>query len=707
MHTAIVMAHQVEQRRLAKEFEADQRVTVKQDTAEGAISPRVQKMRQRAEQRREARQRKARRQDDLRYTDVCRGDLLVNARRIMSVVNFLQEIRGLVMFALFFAMYFAHTTRVLDSTRGLETLSWIADAATTSNRYESLGTVDALVDWSVQDLYQMMRQVHEYCPKCLLGLSIIDRDLRVLTLKQMVCSDFDFPKTSLTGRQLIGEGSQVSFSPRDCAKENDRWAKQPVVESAPCCNSRDELALASLTLLALDLNVETPTMPLDKLRELETRTSALDSYVRSTLDMAAPLVQLIVLMPDAHALGITFTANWRDPVNLPKRILTERAYWSYYYEPKPVFLLVAIAFCVLSTLHEVFEQWGMAHTAHDAVRNVFSPFMLLIELPSIILPWVCEASAYALRLPDYAIAVAIIELLMFARVFQEGQVLPPFRIVVRTLIFAMPQLAWFTTAMVTTVCVFAGISKQLFGTVDSATSQVRAGPGGRAEAVGSTRARALPLQAEWQRLASCLGVVRVVATVTRRASRGLTHTPSRPVPARAFSRAPFRSRDHLRSQYGDAFISMFSVAISGQASDGPAFALRPFSANLMFVVVNIFLFLIIAQFFIGAARARAAAARRRTCRDCPARDTQSTQREPFLPGSPVCVVASRVLVPSSQPSSSARLTRRARARKRASTRSDAPRGASTLPRRGPCGRRWRTTCSTRSPTCSSAASRPT
>jgi hypothetical protein len=233
----------------------------------------------------------------------------VNARRVMSAVNFSQETRGLVMFALFFAMYFAHTTRVLDSTRGLETLSWIAEAGSSTERFEAIGTADALVDWAVSDLADIMGGVRHYCPKCMLGLSTVDRDLRVLTLKQMVCSDFAFPKAASAGVRTLGDGTMATFSRRDCDKANDDWADEPVVESAPCCNSKHDLALASLTLLALDQQTPTPSKPLDKLRDLETRKRALDAYVRGTLDSDHPLVQLIVLMPDDHALGVTFDAN--------------------------------------------------------------------------------------------------------------------------------------------------------------------------------------------------------------------------------------------------------------------------------------------------------------------------------------------------------------------------------------------------------------
>jgi len=245
--------------------------------------------------------------------------------------------------------------------------------------------------------------------------------------------------------------------------------------------------------------------------------------VRRAIDANEAIIQLVVLTPDEHAVGIAYTASWRQKEYLPDQVETTVTYWSYFFRPYSPFLIAAFVFCVFSTIHEVFEQWSIAHTLGEAARNVFlSPFMVFIEIPTIILPWVAEGIGPLLELRVYALLVSIIELIMFLRVFQEGQVLPPFRLVVKTLIYALPQLLWFTSAMLATVMVFAGIDQQLFGRVD----------------------------------------------------------------------------DNY-ADYGSSFISMFSVVIEGANNDGPAFELSPEGANMMYVIANIFLFLIIAQFFIA------------------------------------------------------------------------------------------------------------
>ena len=279
--------------------------------------------------------------------------------------------------------------------------------------------------------------------------------------------------------------------------------------------------LASLTLVALNQITPTPSATLDRLNGPE-RPAALEHYATRSIDNHEPLVQVVVISPDMHAVGVSYTAEWKDARFLPRLVKCSVTYWSYFFAAYEPFLYLAAIFCVLSTVHEVFEQMGAALSAHELGANLVHPFMLFVEYPTIVLPWAVEFIGPTLDLRSYSLAVSIVELLMFLRLFQEGQVLPPFRLVVRTLIYALPQLLWFTVAMATTVCVFAGINMQLFGAVDDSFAE-----------------------------------------------------------------------------YGDAFLSMFSVVIEGASNEGPAFDLSTSGANLMFLVTNLFLFLIVAQFFIA------------------------------------------------------------------------------------------------------------
>lgn len=100
MHTSVVVvvAHRhAEKRRLESQAEmaaapthatpmkpADDQPVIGAGAADAdgtPMSPQLLELRLRAERRREARMLKTRAREDLRYTDVCRGDMLVGLRR--------------------------------------------------------------------------------------------------------------------------------------------------------------------------------------------------------------------------------------------------------------------------------------------------------------------------------------------------------------------------------------------------------------------------------------------------------------------------------------------------------------------------------------------------------------------------------------------------------------------------------------------------
>ena len=476
---------------------------------------------------------------DLRVPEVEDGQVLVPLRQALYELDMREGMHGLFLFAGFFAFFFAHTLTALDATRGRRTVEWYAEAIKGSydlvggeengwciweegqiNCYEPFqerGDVDAVIAFMERDLSSILRGVKHACPGCRLGLSSLDRDLRTLTLEEMICADFNFAPQFVTD----GDPSTTEqFPRRNCSTSDPIWRDSPTVTSAPCCDDI-KLGLASLTLVALNQITPTPSATLDRLNGPE-RPAALEHYATRSIDNHEPLVQVVVISPDMHAVGVSYTAEWKDARFLPRLVKCSVTYWSYFFAAYEPFLYLAAIFCVLSTVHEVFEQMGAALSAHELGANLVHPFMLFVEYPTIVLPWAVEFIGPTLDLRSYSLAVSIVELLMFLRLFQEGQVLPPFRLVVRTLIYALPQLLWFTVAMATTVCVFAGINMQLFGAVDDSFAE-----------------------------------------------------------------------------YGDAFLSMFSVVIEGASNEGPAFDLSTSGANLMFLVTNLFLFLIVAQFFIA------------------------------------------------------------------------------------------------------------
>lgn len=359
-------------------------------------------------------------------------------------------------------------------------LAFLAPRLVARQPFVNRGTIHEVVEFVEHDLGLIMRGIRRSCPRCKLGLSSVNRDLRRLSLAEMICSDFDFtPSFRFDGDPATTE----PFPLRNCSISDPEWRDDPLVTSAPCCNNV-RLGLASLTLIALDQIEPTPSATMERLEGRE-RAGALDRWVRSAVDRSEAVMQIVVISPDKHAVGVTYFAEWRNKDFLPELCSCSIQYWSFYFAQEAPYLGLAIAFCILSTLHEAFEQYGLALTAEDALRNLFSPFMLFVEFPTIVLPWcaqlplpppcacplpvalaapsvglartgalrsalggaqlpptvpyprrrptprlrVAEILGPSLTLRSYAMFVSIIELLMFSRVFQEGQVLPPFRLV--------------------------------------------------------------------------------------------------------------------------------------------------------------------------------------------------------------------------------------------------------------------------------------
>ena len=79
-------------------------------------------------------------------------------------------------------------------------------------------------------------------------------------------------------------------------------------------------------------------------------------------------------------------------------------------------------------------------------------FLLLIELPSIILPITLELVRFsgALTVIEFNMCVAITLAVLLGRFFQEGQVIPAFQLLVLTIFNAAEQLVNYLLIMLVT-----------------------------------------------------------------------------------------------------------------------------------------------------------------------------------------------------------------------------------------------------------------
>ncbi|KAG8462396.1 hypothetical protein KFE25_012216 [Diacronema lutheri] len=428
----------------------------------------------------------------------------VNLRQAHFYLESKAALKGFALYAWFFAFFFALWFHRFDITDGHETLTWYADAIQSDydvaesdspgwclpglleggasldcyTKFTDLRTEAELISFIKYDLTRYISGVKKYCPECGIALTVQDRELGSIPEERVICSDFEL---AVGAQRTIGD--LPIYPPRDCAAANAAFALKPDALSFPCCE-HSSLRLAALALkvraflVALGSSVESGEgISIDALQRDEVVDAASAAYVALVLRAGGAFAQVVVRR-DAHFVGIAYRASYVNDRWVPGIIEPSVRYWTRRYAhangavavtSATLLTLALFGFCA-STCHDLADLIGSQLSQRDLMLHLLSPYSVLVWLPTIVLPWWLSSLDNALGLTNFPLLVACVELVMFVRLFAEGQSLAPFRVIVRTLSSAARPLLTFCFAMATTITVFAAINSQISGAFDGTNS---------------------------------------------------------------------------------------------------------------------------------------------------------------------------------------------------------------------------------------------
>jgi hypothetical protein len=388
----------------------------------------------------------------------CRaGDeiVLLPVRRVAEELNWLENFRGFVLFLLFFAFYFSLNTVRLDWWKGHETIKMLE-----ASRLQL--EIPALVDghnlqeantYLVHGLPEIAVALKQQrCLNCKVGITPVNRDMNHLSLTQFICSDF-----------LSTAGSD-DYPSRDCAAADAEFAQHPSSAFTPCC-ADPSLVRASVAVMAEHYK-GTPEVPQSLERLLGGVTELTSELLGGTIDERGGLYQVIVSR-DLRMAGIQYYATWVDKENAPGHITPKSEFWSYSYTQSPLkinLLMLTLLFGTLSLVHEIIQPW--AENVESIYGYVTTPFMLLIEIPTVVVPPMLELFKTYIDVSEYTMFVTLLELLLVVRLFEEGEIVPPLRLFVSVLNHAGPMLLKFIAVLFPMIGITAAAQSQLFGPFD-------------------------------------------------------------------------------------------------------------------------------------------------------------------------------------------------------------------------------------------------
>ena len=359
--------------------------------------------------------------------------------------------------------------------------------------YSEIATAGTLVNFLETGINKVMEamaatEAGAVCPMCSVGVTPAPGDMYQLELADFICSDFD------------SKAGSSNYPRRDCAAENALWASSPSVHSAPCC-SNNMLAGLSLALMAEYATIGTEYATFAELEALSnnetaryalfgewTRLQISPGSVRGGSSETDHLIQIIVSR-DGRMAGVSFKAAFIDQIWFPEVIRTWQEIWSQRYDDAGWGLfIVFVLFTTVDGLHELtdvgyefrylyrtarrrqgFDELSLLRKGALIVQVCFMQasrlFLLLIELPSILLPITLEILRFtgALSVINFNLCVSVTLAVMLARFFQEGQVIPAFQLFVLTIFHSTGQLINFSVIMVITILVAAEMHITVFG----------------------------------------------------------------------------------------------------------------------------------------------------------------------------------------------------------------------------------------------------
>ncbi|KAJ1638477.1 hypothetical protein T492DRAFT_206012 [Pavlovales sp. CCMP2436] len=415
------------------------------------------------------------------------GDVFVALRPALYDLNQSEGVKGFVLFVLYFCLYFVLQAMRIDAAWGRSTLQWFDEAShglsldgplvSALNEpscaghwrgasdagelcfwpFTLLTQVEQVVDFVGAGIPQLVSSVSRVCPRCDIAITPSAADLRLLNLTSFVCTSFD------------SSAGTDSYPSRDCAAENKIWASKPSIESAPCCDDarlvRLSLELMGIASLPDAHFADSASLSAAKGRPSEELARAgARAFVSDAIDRKY-VVQMVISRAE-RMVGAEFHAEWVSREWAPGVVKTRLAFWTYRFDntatQQTLVRLTALA-GVICVAHELVRLWTHCPSKQAVAWRLATPYMLLVTIPSFVLPAVAELYQRPMSFSSWLLWVSANELLMFVRCFHEGHVLPPFKVIVLALSNATGQLASFGVGMLAAIAVLAAVCTQLFG----------------------------------------------------------------------------------------------------------------------------------------------------------------------------------------------------------------------------------------------------
>ena len=382
--------------------------------------------------------------------------VLLPVRRVAEELNWLENFRGFVLFLLFFACYFSLNTVRLDWWKGHETIKMLEATRDVLKipRLTDGGSLKEANTYLVHGLPEIVVSLKKHrCLNCKIGITPINHDMNHLSMAQFICSDF----LSIAGSD--------EYPSRDCAAADAAFALNPSAteDTTPCCADATLVRASVAAMAAVGTSAEVPQTLEGLLSGVDELTSQL---LEKRIDESGGLYQVIASR-ELRMAGIQYYATWDDKENAPGHITPKSQFWTFSYNHgvvKEYLLILVLAFGILSLMHEIIQPW--TENVESIRGYVLNPFMLIVEIPSIVLPPLIELLKREIDISEYTIFVTLLELLLVIRLFEEGEIVPPLRLFVSVLNHAGSMLLKFVVVLFPMIFITAAAQSQLFGPFD-------------------------------------------------------------------------------------------------------------------------------------------------------------------------------------------------------------------------------------------------
>ena len=433
--------------------------------------------------------------------------LVVPASFIFKALHHMEELKGFLLYGMFFLLYLILGTYRIDWTFGAETngLLELAEENVNITDFLARDQFQMHLQYLNTDLDALTTELARTCVECKVAVTDQSQDLSDLTMDEFVCSDF-----------LSTEGSN-SYPARDCVAEDAAYAERPDPLSAPCCMNQTlvRASMAAMTwgqpgfapeflepdflspgnvslrdLLDIDLMFQAglpdfgrPTMSSDKIEIFRRvlsiyqippdRPAGTFLYVLNSVDtFGSALAQLIVARGSrmvGHELGV----EWVNKSNSPGYVTPSQKIWTFNFEVDQgnnlwvAFKYVLWVFWAISLIHELLVFYENCLTCWELRDALLTPYTFFLFIPSTILPVFLELFKVNLAISDFILAVSCMQILFATRTIQEGKVLTPFTLIVLTIINASAQLVYLLIVVSIFTLVLICSYGQMFAAVDS------------------------------------------------------------------------------------------------------------------------------------------------------------------------------------------------------------------------------------------------